>query len=524
MLSCLTNHRSAAALMLLFLFTLPNLSARAEENPQPWEPFISAVWHASKPEEYVNAQKVYDRISQKGHKLPHDDLPLILALNRLAIYYHNQGNSEAEEVFRVRSFRLQEKRLGGKNPWLADPLQHLATIWQNRKEYTRAEQALNRALKLVDDRYGEQHLMSVHILENLVTLYRITGQTDLMIPLQHRIVKQLKAVLPPSSPSYTSVMLHEAELMAQKGQGGEATEKRKAALDHYMKTSGPFHLARIKLLRLLADEEAKQGKYEEAAEKLKNALAISVHVKGVDHPDLIPIFHRIAYYYQLAEKPDLGRPYLERSLVLLEKNPEKHQEQAAMILYKLAENHRLAGEAQSALSLYQRALETLTKNGSPSPQKTMRSLLAKTHYGMAHILRSEGNVVSAEQANREALGMWAQIKDEEGKEEEDPKAAIQSALAFQQALVTEITTHHQPDFVFPKDKRKLIQLLQARLSSLGFDPGPVDGWDGPRTRKATEQFNRVIGLLPMAADQKTVDYSETLRYLPPVIQPQENKP
>jgi len=41
--------------------------------------------------------------------------------------------------------------------------------------------------------------------------------------------------------------------------------------------------------------------------------------------------------------------------------------------------------------------------------------------------------------------------------------------------------------------------VQAALLSLGFDPGPVDGKSGPKTKAAVEAFQRARGLMPTAS-------------------------
>ena len=40
----------------------------------------------------------------------------------------------------------------------------------------------------------------------------------------------------------------------------------------------------------------------------------------------------------------------------------------------------------------------------------------------------------------------------------------------------------------------LVRKVQARLESLGFDPGPIDGKFGPKTLKAVLAFQKAEGL------------------------------
>lgn len=42
--------------------------------------------------------------------------------------------------------------------------------------------------------------------------------------------------------------------------------------------------------------------------------------------------------------------------------------------------------------------------------------------------------------------------------------------------------------------RALIRSLQQALRELGFDPGPIDGLIGPRTRSAVREYQRASGL------------------------------
>lgn len=43
-----------------------------------------------------------------------------------------------------------------------------------------------------------------------------------------------------------------------------------------------------------------------------------------------------------------------------------------------------------------------------------------------------------------------------------------------------------------------VRARQARLAELGFDPGPIDGIDGPQTQAATIAFKKSVGLRPRA--------------------------
>jgi tetratricopeptide (TPR) repeat protein len=501
-----------SAIVALLYLLLPPSTVRAKTADSPWLPFTTIVWKAVSPEEYHSAEKLFQKISKAGHKLPHNNLKFIWGLNRLASFYHSQGNLNGEEAFLIRSFRLQEKKLGKKNPMLAEPLKHLAHIWQKRNEYTRAKQALERALKLIEDHYGSDHFMTINVLENLSNIHDKTGQPKKAMLLRRRINKQLSNSLPDTSPAKAVVQVAEAEIFHLEGEDGKAVVLEKKALDLYMKNNGPFHLARIKLLLSLAKSSQEATTYEKAINHLKSALAISENIKGVDHPDLFHILNQMAKNYQLSGKPVAGQPFLQRSLQLIEKkhanNPD-HPE-VAEVIYALAENYRLNNQPNLAIPLYNRATAMLQGGGSaPPPSKALTPLLTNALTGLAHSLQTKGNIVAAEKTNRQAIQVWIKTHGPG-----TPWAT--KALNYHQELISEILAKKQPNFIPPTKKRDKIRLLQERLTNLGIDPGPIDGYSGPKTRKAIATYNASMGLV-LKGRSKKASIDEAITYLPPVI-------
>ena len=488
---------------------MPFSIVRADSKESPWEPFSAAVWNASTPEEYYSAEKLFYKISKDGNKLPHDNLKFIWGLNRLASFNHNQGNFKAEESFLVSSFRLQEKKLGKKNPLLAEPLKQLASIWQERQEYTRAKQALERALKLIEDGYDPNHLMTINILENLVVIYKKIESPEKAILLKKRIIKQLSNALPASSPAKAVIMRKEAELLQQEGEQSKAVALQKSALNIYMKTQGPFHLARIELLLSLAEASKKEAKYTEAMEHFKSALAISENIKGVDHADLFPILIQMADNYQLAGKPVAGRPFIQRALSLVEKKQSRNLPEIASVTYALAENFRMNNQPDQSIPLYNRVISMLNAGDATTSPLLVAPLLAKSLHGLAQVYQTKGNIIVAESNNRRAVEVWVNVKGSRTKWAEE-------ALKYHRELIAEMIAKNQPDFIVPTKKKDQIRLLQERLSNLGIDPGPIDGYSGPKTRKAIATYNTRMGLIAKESGKK-LSFEEIITHIPPVI-------
>jgi localization factor PodJL len=50
------------------------------------------------------------------------------------------------------------------------------------------------------------------------------------------------------------------------------------------------------------------------------------------------------------------------------------------------------------------------------------------------------------------------------------------------------------DGITEPERRSLVMKIQALLAEQGYDPGPTDGLEGPKTRQAVRAFQRNIGL------------------------------
>ncbi|MBF0445005.1 MAG: tetratricopeptide repeat protein [Magnetococcales bacterium] len=388
---------------------------------------------------------------------------------------------------------------------LANNLQLLAHIWQKQQKYTPAEQALERALKLIENGYGKNHILTINILNNLIEINEKIGNTDKALLLKQQVIKQLTKAIPTSSTAVAVIHSKEAQILSEEEKQNRGVELQKNALELFMNNRGPFHLARIKLLLELADSSQKEKKHEETIEYLKRALAISENIKGVNHPDLIDILVQTANNYQHLNKPALAHPFLQRSLLLVENklitDPE-HLE-IANIVYSLADNFRKNDQPEQAIALYNRTLAILQQNAPTS------ILLAKTLNGLAHTLQSKGNIIMAEGANRQAVEMFVKIAGAG-----TPLAT--ATLQYHRELITEMTAKIQPSYKTPTKLREQIRLLQTRLTALKINPGPIDGYTGPRTKKAINTYNTRIGLLPQNKGEE-VPLSEVIAHIPPVI-------
>ena len=51
----------------------------------------------------------------------------------------------------------------------------------------------------------------------------------------------------------------------------------------------------------------------------------------------------------------------------------------------------------------------------------------------------------------------------------------------------------------PINTRLLTREIQEALTALGYEPGPIDGIYGPKTKRAIQAFERAMGMTPTGA-------------------------
>ncbi len=88
----------------------------------------------------------------------------------------------------------------------------------------------------------------------------------------------------------------------------------------------------------------------------------------------------------------------------------------------------------------------------------------------------------------------------------------QALLLLALILTLPINSYAFPDSCYEEYPYSMVLVLQAELIQQGFNPGPIDGMWGSKTRKAVNSFQRAEGIR-YAAETNGMPNGETLRKL-----------
>ena len=527
--SCLhlgkTGLISAGISLLLAIWSIP---IRAESLP--WETFISLALKADDPKMLGKAEALFQQIHASGGEPDPNNLRLVWGLMRLAEFHVRQGNLAKGHAQQTQAMQLLEKKQGSSNLiLLIAPLNGLASIWLAQGNIPQARQSLEHALDIVEKTHGPSHLLNVRILEQLAKIHLLQENPKKALQLQQRIADIQEYALMPDTHGHAIVLARLAQHYQQAGQNELAEPLFQQAKEILMKSSGPYHGARVDVLTSLATLTEKKvpqtprntGK---VIEYLKSALAISENMNGSDHPDLVPILENLAAIYQKMGKPDQSRPLVVRTIALVEKHYGPDHEKTAEAILALAENLRMENQPKPALPLYNRAMVIFRHQQTPTTMITTNSSvkstnvvvphqknigLAHTLIGLAKTLRMQGKIIVAELNHRDALEILVKTL---GPKHPDCVAA----RLYQTELVAEIEEKTQTTRPSSIDFLQQVRMMQERLLAIGDDPGPMDGRPGKKTGLALNMLQRRFGLPPSIKITKKV-LDEVLPYLPPPV-------
>jgi len=152
-----------------------------------------------------------------------------LALSNLATVYQDKGEYARAEPLYQRALAIREKTLGREHSEVAATLNNLATLYLNEGEYEKAEPLYRRALAIREKALSLEHPKVAVLLVNLADLYRNKGEYATAEPLYQRALAIFERALGQQHPSLAGALNGLAVLYAAKGDIAHAIEMQSRA-------------------------------------------------------------------------------------------------------------------------------------------------------------------------------------------------------------------------------------------------------------------------------------------------------
>jgi len=193
-----------------------------------------------------------------------------------------------------------------------------------------------------------------------------------------------------------------AIFLQRQGRYREAEDLDKRALAIREKIQGPEHPDVATILNNLALLYKDQDRYEEAEPLLKRALAIRKRVLGPGNPaEMAAILNNLALLYKDQGRSEEAEPLLKRALAIREKALGPEHSDVATILSNLAVLYDDQGRYEEAEPLYKRAMAIREKVQGPEHPD-----VATTLNNLASLYLVQGRYEEAEPLYKRALAIW----------------------------------------------------------------------------------------------------------------------
>lgn len=236
------------------------------------------------PPDYNKPGEIYSSALAKFEREEPSEIKLAHACNQVGEFLFIAGELKACESVFIKSLGIREKILGPVHPDIADSLNNMAAILDQRGAFDHAAELYQKSLEMNEKICGSDHAGNVAILNNLaVTLINANGNLE------------------------------------------KAGKYFQRALEINEKQHGKLHDQTSLSIAGLATINELKGEYEKAESLFKEALEIRKNIFGKDHPKTMSTLKDLALlYYEMGDYIK-AEPLLEDILKILEKRlAEKH--------------------------------------------------------------------------------------------------------------------------------------------------------------------------------------------------------
>ena len=314
------------------------------------------------------------------------------SLHALASLYDDKSDYKKAEPLNLRALAIREKMLGPDHPDVAKTLNNLAWIYGVREDYAKAESFYRRSLAIQENALGKNHPDVASTLNDLALLYYEKGDYDQSILTNQRVLAIREEMLGPDDSGVAKALNNLALVYLKKGDYAKAESLYQRALSIWERALGPDHPLVATVLHNLARVYLERGEYSKAAPLYQRALAIREKALGPDHLDVAMSLNNLAMVYERKGDYRQAEPLHRRALAIQEEKLGPDHPYVAVSLNNLARSYEDMGDYAKAAPLYQRALAIREKALGPNHADVGESL---NNLGQLY-LRNKQNDAQAE--------------------------------------------------------------------------------------------------------------------------------
>ena len=459
--------------------------------------FLNSIFQSTTPEQARGKQVTGRELLDEGAKRVDTEFsgePELQAtlLDNIGRAYTGMGLYEKSEQLMQRAYQLRKQVLGDSNLDTAATLDGLASVIRLQFDYKRAEPFFRKALAIRESKLGPDSLAAAASMTNLGECLFLEEKDQEAESLLRRALtvqrRHGQEVDVSASDNYLALVL------GRKGAFTEAAQLLRESVAIDEKTSGSDSPNYANSLHNLAGTLIDAGDLSGAQTVDLQALAIRRKVNGPGHPDLGYPLNNIGFI--LLEKGDwaAAEPFLKENLEV-RGWPQRSDLKVAGALNNWARMLQEKGDDKGADEFYQQAISIVRATKGQQSWD-----LAKVTANLGLLRADQGKYPEAESLEREALAMRQKLGGDESPDlasslinlalvrslQHDPASAeplLKQALAIRQK---ELSVGH-PALISVEtrlgevllDEGKMTEaepLLRQAVAEIHAVPFPVTPW------------------------------------------------
>ncbi|NVN88269.1 MAG: CHAT domain-containing protein [Rhodopseudomonas sp.] len=322
------------------------------------------------------------------------------ALNQEALQYSQRGDyKHAEEALR-RALSIVEKAVGPDDVNVAQGLINLAILFYNLGRYADAEPLFKRALAIREKALGSDRPEVAEIANDLAIVHLKQGHYAEAESLHKRALAIREKALGPNHVNVAQSLSNLANIYGDLGNYRLAETLDQRALAIVEKALGPNHADVGTSLNNLALIYKHQGRYADAEPLLKRALAIREQALGPDHKSVATTLDNLAELSFIGGRYAAAEAMFRRSLTIREKLLGTEHVDVALSYENLAAIYVEQGRFNESVAFLQRALAIREKALGPN-----HMLVARSVDNLANLYHRQGRYAEAEPLFKQALAI-----------------------------------------------------------------------------------------------------------------------
>jgi tetratricopeptide (TPR) repeat protein len=364
--------------------------------------FLNSIFQSTTPEQARGKQVTGRELLDDGAKRVDTEFsgePELQArlLDSIGRAYVGMGLYEKSEALMQRAYDLRRRTLGDSNLDTAATLDGLATAIRLKPDYKRAEPLFRKALAIRQSKLGSTDSLVAMSMANLGECLYLEDQNREAESLLRQALIILRRHGKDEGVSLADNYL--SLVLQRKGDFNEAAQILRESVAIVKSAEGEDSPNYSNSLHNLAGTLIDAGDLSSAENVDRQALAIQRKINGPGHPDLGYPLNNLGFIFLEKGEWATAEPLLKENLEV-RGWPNKKDASVAAALNNWARVLQEKGDYKGADESYQQAIAMIREANGPESWN-----LAKMLANRGLLLADQGNYAEAEQLQRQALAM-----------------------------------------------------------------------------------------------------------------------